>query len=293
MNRKWSATWKRIVAVFIIFVMSISNLSYLGCYKAQADAAANSNVKYSGKSQDLEWSIDNDGKLTITGSGDYDKDLRYSNGWLRHRSDIITAEVNVTDITKCDYMFYDCWNLQSVVFKKLQGKGDVDCADMFGRCSKLTSIDFSGVQSLSCSRTQDMFENCYLLESVDLSKLNTSKCTYFSYMFSRCEAMKSIDLTKLSFASVPSDWKATSILAGSCFDEVKVPANYAFSEPLPSKSSEPWLEWYAKGENVGVTNVIPNLDHVETYAKRHTDNNGIYSQAACTEKATESDLTIS
>lgn len=76
--------------------------------------------KYSGKDGDLTWSIDSNGLLTVTGSGDYEGKYTYNNWkmpeWLTYRSDIKTAKVQVTRVKSFRYFFWSCKSLTKVDF---------------------------------------------------------------------------------------------------------------------------------------------------------------------------------
>lgn len=57
----------------------------------------------SGTSNDISWVIDKNGKLTVTGTGDFKRDDWFSSAsdepWYDHRDSIKTAEINVTGMT--------------------------------------------------------------------------------------------------------------------------------------------------------------------------------------------------
>lgn len=58
--------------IFIVFSIMILFV-LLGVLKREVEGAE---IVYSGKSGDLDWTIDTEGCLTITGNGDYDYDGR-------------------------------------------------------------------------------------------------------------------------------------------------------------------------------------------------------------------------
>ena len=66
-------------------------------------------IVHSGIDVDLEWSIDSEGCLKISGSGDYS-----SCEWTSYYNEIKTAVVDVDNITSTRYMFDGCSKLTSL-----------------------------------------------------------------------------------------------------------------------------------------------------------------------------------
>lgn len=97
-------------------------------------ASAEANIVDEGQcGEQVYWTLDDQGILTISGSGDV------SNGSYRdaHQEDIISVVVKdgVTGI--CDYAFYDCKNLHSIVLSNsVESLGDYS----FGKCGKISSV---------------------------------------------------------------------------------------------------------------------------------------------------------
>ena len=78
--------------------------------------AEGASILYSGKSGDLDWSIDEDGLLTISGVGDYEHDGNAADGcstpkWCDCSESIKSAKVNVSGITNTVGMFHGCEEL--------------------------------------------------------------------------------------------------------------------------------------------------------------------------------------
>ncbi len=96
---------------------------------------------------------------------------------------------DVSNITSMRFMFYECYELESIGDLSDWNVSNVtDMSCMFYDCTKLKSIgdlskwDVSKVESMSC-----MFYDCTKLKSIgDLSKWNVSKVRYNSYMFDGC-----------------------------------------------------------------------------------------------------------
>jgi len=190
----------------------------------------------SGVSGDLSWSIDKDGCLTISGSGDFELDyLQYKFDiyflmpeWCYYGRAITKAKVNVTDITKTAEMFTFCEYMESIDFENFDTSKVTDMSGMFHNCLSLKYIDAcdwdtSLVEDISgmfyyCENLRQadlgrwdvsnvetmrgIFNGCSNLTSVDLKKWNATKVTWVSYMFSGCEKLKAINLQNFDFSNV-------------------------------------------------------------------------------------------
>lgn len=80
---------RRLIGVMLIvcFVMS---------YMPAVQAAE---IIHSGKSGDIDWSIDSEGCLTLSGNGNYQK-----NEWRQYASEVKTARINIGNITDLSLM---------------------------------------------------------------------------------------------------------------------------------------------------------------------------------------------
>ena len=122
-------------------------------------------VSDSGIDGDLTWTLDANGHLTITGTGNYaDRANIQTEGWLAHASKIKSATVNVTGITDTSYMFYNCTNLESVVFEEFDTSSVRFMQCMFSGCSSLESLDLSEFKTDSAGNMRHMFYECRSLE---------------------------------------------------------------------------------------------------------------------------------
>ena len=102
-------------------------------------------IVYSGKSCDLDWTIDSEGKLTISGSGDYASKENIQEGrvyprWFWYKDKIKTAEVKVSNITCTARMFYECDALTSVDLSNLDTSKVTDMSNMFLGCEKVINL---------------------------------------------------------------------------------------------------------------------------------------------------------
>lgn len=141
-------------------------------------------VEPSGKcGDDLTWTLDAEGTLTISGEGAmYD----YSSGtapWNGYRAQILSAVVEDGVTSIGHYAFHDCSSLTSIV---IPGSVTSIGNSTFRGCSSLTTIDIpAGVTSIG----SDTFSGCRSLTSIDLPAGVTS---IGHFAFQGCSSLASI-----------------------------------------------------------------------------------------------------
>jgi len=167
---------KRITAVAAAAALAISftfpaelGLADLGFGGNAIAASAASSGNCGDSGSNVTWSLDDDGTLTISGSGkieDYRSDI--DQPWYSNRSDItsVVIEPGVTSIGS--QAFYECSNLTSITIPSgLTSIGE----QAFGNCTGLTSITIpSGFISIG----DYAFWNCTGLTSITIQNGVTS-----------------------------------------------------------------------------------------------------------------------
>ena len=143
----------------------------MNCFESEA-----ADIIYSGKSGDLDWSIDSEGLLLIQGTGNYaydalieDENKDGSPKWTQYHDYIKRAVVNVKEITSTDHMFYDCSKLESIDLTQLDTSKVTDMHQMFSSCARLESIDVSSFDTSQVTNMGSMFLGCIRLKEIDLS----------------------------------------------------------------------------------------------------------------------------
>ncbi len=176
-----------------------------GCLYTSSQHACAATIKHSGTSGDLKWTIDSDGVLTISGTGNYDpyqEDCQInleeagfcsdSDGihrcppWTKYYKKIEKAVVNVKRITRTDYMFFGLCYLKTIDLSGFDTSNVYSMADMFGECHSLKKVDFSHFDTSEVTDMWGMFYHCTSLKSLDLSIFNTSKVEVMPDMFYGC-----------------------------------------------------------------------------------------------------------
>ncbi len=222
--------------------------------------------EYKENGNDTAWEIDTNGKLTVTGYGEFAPNGGWIDErapWSDYRGSIQTAEVHVQGMTNASAMFYECRNLTSVNFNDFDTSTITNMSYMFDSCNRLTSMDVSGfdtsnVISMSsmfaaCSNLTNldvssfdtskvifmisMFQGCIGLTDLDVSGFDTSKVTDMAYMFADCSNLASLDLSNLDFNSVTDMYQMFN--NDSSLTQLYTPKNVHDSAELPSYGT-----WY-------------------------------------------------
>lgn len=170
---------------------------------APAMTIADGNIA-SGNFEDISWAIDANGKLVVEGRGNYVGDSYSSSDvpWYKYRESIISAEINVKDMTVAWCMFYDCSNLISLDLSGFDTSKIRDMGSMFRGCSSLTSLNLNGFDTSNVRYMHDMFEGCSSLASLDLSGVDTGNVAGMGWMFRGCSSLTDLNLEGLDTSNV-------------------------------------------------------------------------------------------
>ena len=130
-------------------------------------------ILYSGEWGELSWALDENGLLTISGSGSMNPLMQYTDdnpiaAWLRYKDKIVSVEVKsgVTNIG--GFAFYTCSKLTSVMIPSSVTSSD---GWAFYSCAGLTDVTIpDSVTSIS----YDAFRNCSGLTSITIPNSVTS-----------------------------------------------------------------------------------------------------------------------
>ncbi|MCH5248913.1 MAG: BspA family leucine-rich repeat surface protein [Lachnospiraceae bacterium] len=100
--------------------------------------------KHGGFYEEILWLIDDDGKLTVEGTGEISASSSETNRarapWYDDREYIISAEINVTGMKNAYAMFYGCGNMVSVDLSNFDMADVTNATYMFESCSSLTTV---------------------------------------------------------------------------------------------------------------------------------------------------------
>lgn len=155
----------------------------------------------SGSSNNISWQIDKEGRLTLTGSGDYGS-TDSTPPWYQYREEITSAKVSITGLTSTQNMFAECINLKSVDLSDFDTSQVTNMCWMFYGCSSLEGLDLSNLDTSSVTDMRSMFKGCTSIEGLDLSSIDTSQVTTMYNMFNACSSLKSLNLSGIDTSRV-------------------------------------------------------------------------------------------
>ena len=172
-------------------------------------------ILHSGVSGDLEWKIDSNKKLTISGSGNYEETYSlfvYGNGytitapgWCEYADDIHEVDLKNLDfsnITSMKCMFGNCLNLDTLDLSNFDTTNVTDMSYMFYGCSGLKILDLSNFDTTNVTCMRSMFEGCYGLKTLELSNFDTTNVTCMRSMFNGCFGLKTLELSDFDTTNV-------------------------------------------------------------------------------------------
>ena len=162
-------------------------------------------IPSSGNYYGIDWSIDGNGLLTLTGeySGeDYIPDFWRGAPWYENRGIIQSAKVVVSGIVYMTGMFEQYDKLQSVDFTGTDTGNVTSMAYMFSGCSSLTNVDVSGFDTGNVTGMDYMFWDCSSLKNVDVSGFDTGNVTNMQTMFGYCRSLTSVDVSGFNTGNV-------------------------------------------------------------------------------------------
>lgn len=192
----------------------------------------------SGKSGDLNWEIDKNGKLTVSGDGDYK--LIYNDGknvpvWTMYADKILTADINITNCTNLGGLFYNCKNLRSFNLNNIDTSKVTDMSYMFYNCQKLENLDLSGFETSNVTNMSGMFQECKKLKTLNVSNFETSEVTKADNMFMYCFNLNTLNLSNFDFSKLEKESLASNMFVG-CYGLRKIytPKNLAATIITPA-----------------------------------------------------------
>lgn len=164
-------------------------------------------IKLYGISNDIVWTLDANGQLTIVGTGEYETvPVTYSGDashelmgapWYDNgnKVKVQSAKVIVRDMESPAYMFAGCGELTSVDLSGLDTGSVKNMSHMFYGCSQLENLDLSGLNTENAEDMSYLFARCNELENLDLSGFDTKNVTDMKYMFYQCSGLTNLDLS--------------------------------------------------------------------------------------------------
>ena len=136
-----------------------------------------------------------------------------------YKDDIVSKITIIIDyqIKSFSRLFYACWIIESIKFKKFYRNNVNDMSRMFYKCSSLKELNLNNFNADNVTDMRSMFERCTSLKELNLSYFNTNNVTNMSCMLSKCSLLKELNLSNFNTNNV----KDMSCMLYGCSDELK------------------------------------------------------------------------
>ena len=203
--------WKKITAILLSATLLCGTVSVSAEEKHGQTESKNIEttetvtITDSGKSGDLDWTIDSDGVLTISGTGDYElenSDMRDAHPVWCYKEGIKKVVLDVSSITSCKNMFWKMVDMTEIEIRNFDTSQVTDMSGMFFCCESLTSLDISGLDTSQVTDMSEMFWFCSSLTSLNLSGIDASQVTNMRNMFGECSSLTSLNLSGIDTSQV-------------------------------------------------------------------------------------------
>ena len=138
---------------------------------------------------------------------------------LERLTEISFDNVDTSNVTKMNLMFYGCANLTALNLNNFDTSKVADMNGMFANCTNLTSLNVSNFNTSKVTDMEMMFGGCENLHELDLSNFDTSNSTNMETMFYGCSNLTNI--------YVGPKWSTKKVTKGEgMFDHCKKLPNY-------------------------------------------------------------------
>ena len=99
-------------------------------------------------------------------------------------------------------LFYDCYCIKSINFKKFYRNNITDMSLMFNGCSSLKELNLNNFNTNNVTDMSGMFYGCSSLKELNLNNFNTNNVTNMSGIFSGCSSLKELNLNNFNTNNV-------------------------------------------------------------------------------------------
>lgn len=228
---------KRIIlSLFLSLALIMTSLPYMAFAEGEPIA--------SGTSGTCNWSIDENGVLTL-GGGELDAWDFYYSPWYDYRESITAVKATApVKLLTGEWMFVGCENMTSADLSNFDTSSVTDMTGMFNGCKSLTSLDLRPFDTGNLMYMGQMFQGCESLTSIDLSYFDTSNVEYMGYLFGYCISLKSLDVSSFDtnkalnmYEMFDLCWSLEELKVGSEFKNEGSSENSPAAFPSNMKSS--------------------------------------------------------
>ncbi len=112
------------------------------------------------------------------------------------------ANLDTSRVTNMSYMFFACFDLQTVDLTHFNTENVTNMAQMFSNCGDINNLDFSSFNTSKVTNMNAMFHACTNLTQLDLSSFNTENVTDMSSMFDGNRNLTSLNISSFNTSKV-------------------------------------------------------------------------------------------
>lgn len=182
----------------------------------------------SGRDTGIEWSLDSEGLLLLTVSGEHKGHLENVEGLSSHVGEVEDIKVTGTGYGSCNSWFMNFRNVENIDLSGFNTENVTDMSGMFFHCDALKNINFGDFDTTNVESFALMFIWCGSIRNLDLSSFDTSNATNMRMMFCGCESLETLSIDNFDTSKVTdmermfSGCKSLESLSISNFDTSKV-----------------------------------------------------------------------
>ncbi len=176
------------------------------------ETVSGSAVKYSGVVNNMVWTVNEEGLLTVDGVGDLPvycfitqgtiyENVTLAPPWTAYADEITGAVFNVKGMTRTDYLFDGMGKMTFVDLSGWEEENVVFMDYMFKKCNALSSLDFSNRNFENVVSMKYFLQNCWNLRTLDLTNINTPELKSGAYLFASC-AVQYLDVSDLDIENM-------------------------------------------------------------------------------------------
>ena len=112
------------------------------------------------------------------------------------------ANLDTSRVTNMAYMFFACFDLQTVDLTHFNTENVTNMAQMFSNCTDINNLDFSSFNTSKVTNMNPMFNACSHLTQLDLSRFNTENVTNMSNMFKGNRNLTTLNISSFNTSKV-------------------------------------------------------------------------------------------
>ncbi len=146
----------------------------------------------SGSWYGIDWSLDQEGTLTLTGNG-----MNYGEKkpeWLQYADRIRQAKLSGTGMKSAKNLFFGCKYLTAVDTGQWDSSQVITMSGMFEGCVSLAELNVQEWDTANVYDMSRMFWDCGALKNLAAGKWNTGSAANMNGMFWNCVSLETLDV---------------------------------------------------------------------------------------------------